>query len=267
MKQQPLISVLMCIYNGKKYLTSAIGSIVTQTYRHIEYIIIDDGSADNSSAIIKKIADPRIKLYRITHKGVARALNVGLTFAKGKYIARMDADDIALSSRLEKQVQFLEHHDDVGVVGTAVTLIDAFGNQMGVKQFPQTPKKLQSALLWTNPLIHPTVMFRKALIDRYGGYDKALDGAEDYDLWLRFAKHTYLANLPDTLLQYRIHTQSVSCQHQSRLMKAFLRARWKSIRHNNYPWWHCIFLFKPFISLMVPQQIKQNFYKIKYRHE
>ncbi|PLT27789.1 glycosyltransferase family 2 protein [Peribacillus deserti] len=199
------VTVLMPVFNGEKYLKQAIDSILSQTYKNFEFLIIDDGSKDKSIKIIKKYKDPRIRLVRNKKNiGLIKTLNKGLSLSRGKYIARMDCDDISLPERLEKQVEFMEQHPDIGVCGTALELIDK-----EVKwYYPTDPDYLKCKLLFICCIPHPTVMFRKKVLEniKYRKYEHA----EDYYLWVALSEKTKLVTLPEVLLKYRQHPNQVS---------------------------------------------------------
>ncbi|MGC8803914.1 MAG: glycosyltransferase, partial [Bacteroidales bacterium] len=223
------VTVLMSVYNASPYLRESIESILSQTYPHFEFLIINDASTDNSSQIIKSYTDNRICLIENIHNlGLNESLNKGLRQARGQYIARMDADDIALPQRLERQVNFLENNPDYGLVGSYMQLLSS----KQLVKVPTSDEAIRTVMLFHNPFVHPSVMIRKAVLDRYHlWYDETLLAAEDEDLWFRIAQHCKVANLPEVLLLYRIHSQQVSIakkttqQTTSRLIKV------KKIRH------------------------------------
>ncbi len=230
----PLVSVLMPAYNGEKYVIEAAMSILGQTFTDFELLVIDDGSTDSTRRLLEAVHDPRLRLVSNERNlGLIATLNKGLEIAAGRYIARMDADDISLSERLEKQVQFLEAHPEVHVLGTMVNLIDENGEVFsGLSGYPTLPNDIRRYLLRECCLIHPTVMFRKDTICSVGGYNTGAKHSEDYDLWLRLSHQHVIANLPEKLVSYRIHKNQVSVkniitQHQSahRCRVAALKAR------------------------------------------
>ncbi|WP_053362684.1 glycosyltransferase family 2 protein [Bacillus sp. FJAT-27251] len=203
--QQIKVTVLMPVFNGEKYLKQAIKSILRQTYKNFEFLIIDDGSTDKSVKIIKTYKDPRIRLVRNKKNiGLIKTLNKGLSLARGEYIARMDCDDISLPKRLEKQVEFMDQHPDIGVCGTAVKLI---GKKVKW-QFPSDPDHIKCQLLFANTIAHPTAMIRKKVLNNIK-YEKYAH-AEDYHLWVTLSNKTKLTNLPEILLKYRQHSKQVS---------------------------------------------------------
>ncbi len=208
----PQISVLMPVYNGEKYLTEAIPSILSQTFKDFEFLIIDDGSTDKSAEIILSLKDPRIKyIANEKNMGLPYSLNRGLDLAKGKYIARMDADDIALPKRLQKQAGFMDTHPDIAVLGTWTR---TFGGDRAesVHKYFAKDDDIRASLLFNTSLAHPTVMLRKSTLDAYQlQYDASYRYfEEDYDLWVRMSKKNQLANLPEVLLKYRLHNKSVT---------------------------------------------------------
>lgn len=210
-RARPQVSVVMAVYNGQCYLREAIDSILTQTFIDFEFIIVDDGSTDESAAIVQSINDPRIRLIsNPSNVGLAESLNRGISAASGALIARQDSDDLSLPSRLEAQARFLEEHPGVGVVGTSCEWIDSEGKPFKVWPPGSDNPVLQARLLVTCPLVHGSVMFRRQCIDDVGMYDPAKRTGQDYDLWLRIAEKWDLVNLPQVLFQYRWHDQMVS---------------------------------------------------------
>ena len=217
----PKISVIMPAYNAETYIAEAIDSILHQTFPDFELIIINDHSQDRTAQIIRSCQDPRILyLENGENLGVAKALNRGLAAARGEYIARMDADDISLPERLEKQAAFLDAHPQTAVVAGAVEL---FGSQTGIRRFSQTPEKLRVDLLCGCCFAHPSVMMRRETVLSLGGYDPAFEGAEDYHLWARIAQRYPLASLPDPVLRYRIHPAQVTQTQASEKTAGLIR--------------------------------------------
>ncbi|CAA6820078.1 MAG: Glycosyl transferase family 2 [uncultured Sulfurovum sp.] len=207
-----MISVVMSVYNAEKYLDEAIESIINQTYRNFEFIIINDGSNDKSLEIIKKYKnqDERIVLISRENRGLISSLNEGIERAKGKYIARMDADDISLSTRFEEQIKFMEENSDVGVCGTGII---GFGLDIdsSVNFYTTSNEQLKAELLFSSIFAHPTVVIRKNLIDTYNlYYDEGFKYAEDFELWVRMAEYTKFANIKKPLLKYRILQNSIT---------------------------------------------------------
>ena len=211
----PAVSVLMSVYNGEAYLTEAVDSILTQSLRDFEFVIINDGSTDGTAPLLRKYAaqDNRIVLIEQENTGLVGALNNGLAVARAPYIARMDADDIALPDRLARQHAYLETHPDIAVLGAAITLIDEHNQRIRDIAYPQGDAEISAFIKKGSPIAHPVVMMRTAIIRALGGYRAAYRHAEDYDLWLRVFEHHRLDNLPDLLLRYRQHDNKVGVRH------------------------------------------------------
>ncbi len=212
----PRVSVVMSVYNGEQYLGEAIESILHQTFSDFELIIVDDGSVDGTWGLLTTCAaqDRRIVLIRSAENmGIPRSTNKGLTRARGKYIARTDADDVSLPERLARQVSFLEEHLDVGVLGGAVQIIDGDGNASDIWRFPSEHGVLKWRLCFGSPIMHSTAMMRREVLNRVNGYDVEMEVALDYDLWRRLSLVTRLANLQDVLVWLRTHEDSVTSKH------------------------------------------------------
>jgi hypothetical protein len=205
----PKVTVLMPMYNGGRYLLEAVESILAQTYVDFDFLIINDGSNDNSVEIIESFTDPRIKLiHNERNIGLIETLNRGIDLAKGEYIARMDCDDISLPARLIKQVRFLEKHTDIGICGTWI--IRRESDVMRPIYLPSESHHVRCGLLFASTLAHPTVMFRKEYFMRHSLlYDTEYSHAEDYDLWVRMSRHFPMCNIPSFLLEYRVHPGQV----------------------------------------------------------
>lgn len=207
----PRVTVLMSVYNGERYISEAVSSILAQSFSDFEFLIFDDASTDKSLEIIKNFADPRIRVTEnSTRKGLATNLNQGIREARGEYVARMDGDDISMSHRLARQVAFMDANPDLGASGTyAVDMNDA-GSDLKMHKV-RHGRALEQWIWMPSPMIHPTVIFRKSIIHKFGGYDASLRAAQDYDLWLRLnSVGIKLDNLPEVLLRYRIHSQNVT---------------------------------------------------------
>jgi glycosyltransferase involved in cell wall biosynthesis len=214
MKTVP-ISVVTSVFNGEAFLGQAIESILDQSFLDFEFLVIDDGSTDSTPKIISNYAhrDKRIRVVRHDNRGRAESLNIGIGLASGKYIARMDADDVALPHRLEKQIEFMEQNPGVGVLGGAYDLINVNGDVINRVRPPLEDTEIRSLMLRYNPMCHPTVVMKKDIALASGGYRAALLDADDYDLFLRMAERSKLANLQESVLQYRLHAGQVSVRN------------------------------------------------------
>lgn len=221
----PKVSVIMPAYNAEKYIKEAIDSILAQTFTDFEFIIIDDGSTDGTAEIIRTYHDCRIKyLKNAQNAGIVFSLNRGLDIARGVYIARMDADDISLPERFEKQTVYMDEHPDIAVCGTAMELF--CDSKVIGRRFPsKEPEKLKVDLFFSCGIAHPSVMMRRAVITRLGGYDPMYNGMEDYELWCRVAETYRLTVLPEILLRYRIHHAQVTQNPSPRYKEQMCRLK------------------------------------------
>ena len=200
----PKISVIMPTYNTEKYLKEAVDSILSQTFADFELIVIDDGSTDKTIDILNSFNDKRIRILQGDKKGIAAALNKGIKNSNSEYIARMDADDIAMPKRFEKQIKFLDSNLDYGICGTFITAFSEKGEE-------QWFENLKEHVCWFDLLkdvtfCHPTVMIRKKVLEQNDlMYDETFLYGEDGDFWLRLLKKTKGYNIPEKLLRYRVH--------------------------------------------------------------
>ncbi len=211
-EMKPRISVIMPVRDGARWLGEAIASVLAQTLTDLELIVIDDGSEDASAELVAASgrSDPRVRLIPQPREGLVAALNRGLDAARGTLIARLDADDRAHPQRLQRQSDYLDRHPGVGLLGTWADRIDEQGSPCGALQPPAAPEELAALLPRTNPFVHSSVMLRSQVLRHVGPYRTAFEGAEDYDLWLRVSEVAELANLPERLLQYRLHHASAT---------------------------------------------------------
>lgn len=206
------VTVLMPVYNAGRYLKNAIDSILAQSYKEFEFLIINDGSTDDSAALIKSYDDSRIRLVETGNQGVAKTLALGIDLARGKYIARMDADDVALPDRLQIQKDILDHHADVAVVHGRVDYIDGVGKviKKGMGDM-RSDVHTRWDLIWHNVPFHATIMLRADVLRNNSlNYRAEMDLAEDYDLWNRVALVGGFFFVPEVVLRYRIHSNSVT---------------------------------------------------------
>jgi len=219
----PAISVLMPVYNAEKYIQAAVESILKQTFTNFEFIIINDGSTDGTLKILENYAlqDNRIRLISRENKGLVSTLNEGIALVKSPLVARMDADDIAHLNRLAVQMKFMDSHPEVVCVGSKVGVIDGHGRYL-IDTVPKLmhDEIVQSALQGVSPITHPTAMIRSKELGKVGGYKEANYPAEDLALWLDLSEVGKLANLDESLIDYRIHDDSISTSsHERQLAK------------------------------------------------
>jgi glycosyltransferase involved in cell wall biosynthesis len=206
------ISVIMAVYNGEKYLKEAIDSILNQTFSDFEFLIVNDASTDSTSIILSQYSDPRIRIIdNESNKGLTYSLNLMLTQSRGDYLARIDADDIALPNRLEIQSGFMEMHPEVGICGSFVESFIQGTNKKQIVRFPETDAGIRAFAFFQSPFCHPSTMFRKEILDKYAlQYSPLYIKSEDYALWVELLKYTRGANIPLVLLKYRRHEQCFS---------------------------------------------------------
>lgn len=255
MLRNPKVNVLLAVRNGAQTIAVALASILSQTFKNFEVIVIDDGSTDGTAQEVTIFQDDRVILKAIPHSGLTKALNQGLRMVRGEYIARMDADDIAIAERFEKQVRFLDEHPKVGVLGTAYDVL----LESGERQKPRVPllrtdEEIRKALPKFNPFFHGSVMMRREALEKVGGYDENFLLAQDYDLWFRIAKHYQLANLDEALMLRREGRGTV--EKEARQNWFGICARAKAIRDGNSPWWGIFYLFRPFFVIITPIWLK-----------
>jgi hypothetical protein len=206
MSSAPMVSVVLPAHQAAAHLREAVDSIQAQTLGDLELIIIDDGSTDDTARIARGIRDPRVRYQRTGHRGVAAALNVALDLARGRYVARMDADDISHPQRLERQVAFLEANPHIGVVGTNIRVVDATGAVIGRSDCPTDDLRIRWTAVFHAPFAHPTVMVRRTVLEAHRlRYDETFLAAQDMELWPRVLAVTGASNLPGHLYDYRLH--------------------------------------------------------------
>jgi len=210
--KSPFISVIAAVYNGEEYLRLAMESVLNQSFKDIEFVIVDDCSTDQTPAIIASYRDSRIVYIRNPmNLGQTPSLNVALNAAKGKYIARMDADDIYLPGKLEKQYAFMEEHPDIAVSGTAGIKIDEEGNEISVYSPPSSFRDAYFNIFFRSPLIHVSVICRRSALVEMGGYDEKYPFRADFALWSKLViNHYKITSIKDKLIKYRELTCSPS---------------------------------------------------------
>jgi len=210
--RSPPVTVLMGVYNGLPRLEHAIGSIQQQTLGDFEFLIIDDGSSDGSGRVIRRLADADTRIRLISHatnRGLGAMLNQGVLEARGALIARMDADDFSLPERLERQVEYFRQHPGTDVVGSYALDVDARGHRIRERRVPVAHERIVD-LVWSNPFIHTTVMFRREAVLRVGSYAAHLQRRQDYDLWFRCVRAgLQLANIPEALVHYHFSDETM----------------------------------------------------------
>lgn len=260
----PKISVILSVKN-QEYLHDAVKSILNQTYQNFELIIINDSTNKLILPRSKKI----ILINNRKNLGLTKSLNIGLKIAHGEYIARMDADDISKPQRLASQLQFMQNHPTIALVGSWVDLIDAKNLKLNTKKLNTSYKEIKNNLIKANQFYHPTLLIRKNILDKVGIYDEKYQYSQDYELALRIASKYPVANIPESLLLYRVNTKgTISFTNLKKQAYFALLARIKALRQYNYPRWQIIYIIKPLISLITPKPLLLLIYKLYYfKHE
>lgn len=246
LNQKPLISIIMPVYNAANFLPQAIESILNQTYSHFEFIIIDDDSKDNSWKIIKQYAkkDNRIHCFKNEiNLGVSLTSNIGSSKAKGKFLARMDADDISFPTRLEKEIRYLLSNPSVIAVGGQCIIIDESNRSIGKKNFPIYPNDLKNMIFWAIPIQQPSMMVNLSKLPKnFVWYSRNSDSAEEVDLFFRFMLYGDIANINDDVLFYRQLNNSLSRRNPKETFKLTLKSRFNALKLGFKPNLKAIFL-------------------------
>jgi glycosyltransferase involved in cell wall biosynthesis len=260
----PLISVVMATFNEPpEYITLSVESILNQTLDDFELLLIDDSTNPDTIKTINALAmsDTRIKLIRHSQRiGFVPALNIGLKQAQGKYIARMDGDDISMPNRFELQVSYMENNPDIAVIGGAMHIINEKGEITSRRNYATTPRKAKLFGLMRSPLAHPTVMMRKNIIEKGFYYDETFKKAEDLDLWLRLMKNGYkISNIPNTLLLYRV-TENLANKRTKQHFRYTYKARKKNFSWRT-PLWSCMSILISKIYVLIPAILVKTMYR------
>lgn len=217
------VSIVMTVYNAERYIVEAIRSILDQTMSDFEFIIVNDGSTDRTKEIIATFDDPRIQFYSLDHIGRARALNYAVGKAQSPYIAFMDADDISVQERIEKQYHYLQQNPEIGLVSGWFALIDSSGMEMNIlRKLPAVHEEIEYEMTSHCSMCFPAAMMRRTLIIRVDGFNEQLNSAIDYDLFIRILPLSKISNLQELLFYHRIHHSRItSRQHSEQLANTF----------------------------------------------
>lgn len=240
----PRVTVLMPVRNGEKFLAAAIESITRQSFQDFELIIVDDGSTDATPSLLEQASkqDTRIRVVTSARAGIAGALETGRVIARAPYIARMDADDIALHHRLALQVEYLDCHPSVVAVGGQVRIINEGGVALAPLRFPVTPPDCRAYIAYGAPFCHPAVTMRRDVLQAVGGYRRLFEPAEDLDLWFRLSRIGDLSNLKEEVLHYRRHAATVTARRAEANARAAALARLTHVHGETVlpPDWHTL---------------------------
>lgn len=264
--KNPKVSVILAVKNGDLFLKDAIKSILVQTFKNYEFLIIDDNSIDKTPEILKSFKDPRIKIFtNQKHLGLTKSLNIALKKAKGEFIARMDTDDVSKPERLKTELEFLEKNPKIALVGSWVDLINSQGQKLSTKKLPIKYSEIKKNLIKANQFYHPTLMIRKNVLKTIGFYDEKYQYSQDYELVLRIASKYTVANIPKPLLYYRVNSKgSISYDQVKKQAYYALLCRLKALSEYGYPKWQAIYIIKPLVSFLIPKSIILLIYKVFY---
>jgi glycosyltransferase involved in cell wall biosynthesis len=207
----------MPVFNGERYIAQSVESILNQSYKNIELIVVNDGSIDRTLEILQQYKE--INVINQENQGTASAINNGIKISNGEFIARIDSDDIAFPIRIEKQVRYLRDHPDVGLLGSGAIIIDIKNRKFGYQKVPLTDSEIRWASLFKSPFIHPSIMFRREIIEGMPTlYDAKFLNSQDYDLWVRLIEKTKTANIREPLLYYRIHSKNTTLNQREMML-------------------------------------------------
>jgi len=266
MKNKPLVSVIMPAYNSQKYIERAIESILCQTFKDFEFIIINDASNDRTLKIIKEYAvkDKRIRVYNNEKNlQIAASLNIGIKLAKADLLARMDPDDISHKKRLEYQYNFMQKNKNVAIVGANIIVLNDHGKKIAVREYPSKSSDLKKIMFKYSPFAHPVIMFRKKNILEFGGYDMKMVPCEDIDLWFKVGSKYDFATITKPLLQYTLITTSNSHKSLRSLELLGFKIKINAVRSFGfYPSaYDIIYNLLQFLTLwLMPRKLRIAFY-------
>lgn len=260
----PLVSVIMSVYNGMPFLAQSVKSILNQSYKNFEFIIIDDGSTDKSFSFLKKIKDKRLTVIKNKKNiGLANSLNVALKKTKGNLIARMDSDDISLKNRFKEQVNFLRNHKDIDVCGTWAGLINAKGEKIGIKKMPTDDKLIKKSIKSFSPIIHPTMMAKAKFFRNLNGYRPEFDYAEDYDLLIRAKNKFKMANIPKTLFLWRLWDDRRSRKYMKQVDLIDTKIKIRFLKDEDFSFIKLLIVTKKVLfTFLIPNNLKIKIAKL-----
>ena len=221
------VSVIMPVYNARPYLSEAIESVLNQSFKDFEFVIIDDCSSDGSWDVIQEFAskDDRVKPFRNKENlGVVKSRNKGFRkAAETEYFAIFDSDDVCLPDRLQKQVRFLDENQEYGLVGGDIIVIDETGSEVGRRKYPKTHKEIRNNIIKFSPFAQPTAMIRKSVLEKVGHYNEDFERCQDYELWFRILKVAKAKNLRSVMIKYRISSTQGKAKHTNLTIKNTLK--------------------------------------------
>lgn len=255
MLNYPLVSVVLAVYNGEVYLKDTIESVLNQSFKDFEFIIVNDCSTDTSESIILSYDDPRIVYLKNSRNlKLVDSLNRGISASRSDFIARIDADDIMSYDRLKIQYEFLNDHKNIGLLGSNVKIIDEHNNFISQWSFPNSNIELKKLLLKRNPFLHPAIMFKKdLLIEDSHFYDSKYPSCEDYELFIRLKDRTEFYSLSDELTFYRRHSDQITDRNIRKVQKDLFRLILNSVFSGKLSFQALFYLYKPLFFIVSPK--------------
>jgi glycosyltransferase involved in cell wall biosynthesis len=253
------VSVVMGVYNAERFLTETVKSVLSQTFSDFEFIIVNDGSMDNTEDMLNVYAkeDRRINVIKQKNKGLTAALNNGIRASSGEYIVRIDAGDIALPERLFKQIIFMDNNPAIGLSGTWYDLINEEGGFIKRVESPQRLTDIKKALMKSAPIIHSSFMMRREVLERVGYYDENFKFAQDRDLIFRVLKYSQVGIFPEKLVKLRVAKGSTTFVHESAQKKFCAKAISRAVSGGLYPKWSYIFALRYVLSAIIPSPVRE----------
>lgn len=266
---RPMVSVVIPVFNGAQYLEAAVASVFKSTYRNFEVLLVDDGSNDKSRAICRTLEKKyqRVRFYQFPqNRGLSRVLNFALAKAKGKYICRLNQDDLMLPHRIETEVDYLETHADVAAVGSWIRLFTDDGSKQIIK-FLQKDEDIRKLWYIVSPFADPTVMYHKRAAIKAGGYLQAFWPADDTHLWYRIAQYGKLANIQKPLVNVRWHKNAASWKHFRKLAESTLAMHyWTDTYIAKAAWYiHIFWVIQYLASMILPPEFIWDVYRVMKR--
>jgi len=254
----------MSVYNGMPYLKDAVQSILNQSYKDFEFIIIDDASTDSTWKFLKSEKDKRIRLIKNKKNlGLAASLNIGLKIAKGDYIARMDADDISLPERLDTQLRFMEKRPDIDVCGAWIKKINSSNKVFGKYESPVSNSGIKKLLIWAPAIVHPTLFAKSSFFKKLNYYNPNFDYAEEYELLMRARNKFKMANVPRYLLLWRFWDRRRSREGWDKMEKIDFKIKSEAYKRGDFGKPFLLILgLKYFVTYLIPYNLKLNMFKL-----
>lgn len=257
--EKPKVSVIMAVYNGAESLKDSVLSVLNQTYKNFEFVIVNDGSTDNAGVILQELAkgDNRIKIFNnIGNIGLTKSLNRGIRESVGEYIARLDCGDLCSLERLEKEVHFLDNNQDIGLVGSWMQIINVEGKVIKEVKYPIEDKQIKKDLIKYNPFVHSSIMFRREVGAKVGFYSEDYYYSQDYNFYFKIFPFTKFANIPEFLVKYLRYPGSITETKNREQMRFANKARVYAIRQSYYGKFANIYVWRNYLVALIPTKVK-----------